>query len=44
MFRYFVHIVIFFKLLSCIDIKLEFNAKLVFMVLLNFLMWFFGPL
>jgi hypothetical protein len=31
MFHYFVYIVIFFKFLSCIDIKLKFNAKLVFL-------------
>jgi hypothetical protein len=39
MFASFVHIVSFFKLVSYIDMKLEFYETLVFTVLLNFVMW-----
>jgi hypothetical protein len=44
MFYYFVHIVILFKLPSCIDMKLEFNTKVVFMVLFDFVMRFLAPM
>jgi hypothetical protein len=43
MFHYILHIVFFFKLLSCIDMKLEFNTKVVFMVLFDFVMRFSWP-
>jgi hypothetical protein len=45
MFASFVHIVSFFKLVSYINMKLEFYETLVFTVLLNFVMWSsWGPL
>lgn len=38
MFASSVHIVFFFKLASCINMKLEFYATLVFTILLDFVM------
>jgi hypothetical protein len=43
MFASFVHVVFFFELVSCIDMKLESYATLVFMILLYLVLGLLGP-